>query len=487
VQRGLTITLRPGFLEDKGEALRALLRLHLDAGDVRRAFEILERAKSQVLLSYFADREQLRWVTDDPHCRLLLDELNRLREEHHWLYRLIYDGPQQEDLHRSNMTPGQARAELELRERRMRAISEQLYLHSEHGAAAQISVPSASDVQRCLDDGALLVEFYDDGERIWAFTLDRSSLAVQQLPAPPGAIAELVSKLQTNVATALSLDQDASALRGLTALAQKILQRLHAILLAPIAPQLRGRQRILFVPYGALHYLPFHLLHDGAAHLLERCEVAVLPAAGLSTRHPTVRPAGALTIAHTWEGRLPQTLREARTVQRLFGGALRAEEDANRAALTLPPAQVLHIAAHGRHRLDQPDLSYIQLADGQLYTDDLLQLDLSYELVTLSACETGRASVAPGDELIGLGRGFLYAGAGALITSLWRVPDGTTVTLMEELYANLANGLSKADALRQAQRAVLADMAQLHPAYWGAFQLVGDAAPLSTTSPGKVV
>jgi CHAT domain-containing protein len=142
---------------------------------------------------------------------------------------------------------------------------------------------------------------------------------------------------------------------------------------------------------------------------------------------------------------------------------------------------VLHIAAHGQHRIDQPDLSYIELADGQLYTDDLFQNDLSYELVTLTVCETGRANVVGGDELIGLGRGFLYMGAGAIIASLWRVDDSLALLLMAQFYYSLRAGATKAAALRDAQRAVLAVEPQLHPAYWGAFQLVGNADPLSTT------
>ncbi|HEX9373941.1 MAG TPA: CHAT domain-containing protein, partial [Roseiflexaceae bacterium] len=116
------------------------------------------------------------------------------------------------------------------------------------------------------------------------------------------------------------------------------------------------------------------------------------------------------------------------------------------------------------------------------FADDLLQHDLSYELVTLSACETGRAHVAAGDELIGLGRGFLYAGAGALLVSLWRVADDSTVVLMEHIYRALHTGASKAAALRQAQRAILAERPGLHPAFWGAFQLVGDSHPLSSDS-----
>jgi CHAT domain-containing protein len=138
--------------------------------------------------------------------------------------------------------------------------------------------------------------------------------------------------------------------------------------------------------------------------------------------------------------------------------------------LNAAPGQVLHISAHGQHRMDQPDFSYIELADGPLYTDDLFQHDLRYELVTLSACETGRSRAAAGDELIGLGRGFLFAGAGALIASLWRVDETLTLELMDELYHQLDSGASKAAALRQAQLALLRTYPGLHPAFWGAYR-----------------
>jgi CHAT domain-containing protein len=184
-------------------------------------------------------------------------------------------------------------------------------------------------------------------------------------------------------------------------------------------------------------------------------------------------------LAHSWEGRLPQAAAEAELVRSLFGGECRMEQDARRDALQAAPRQVLHIAAHGQYRLDQPDLSYVQLADGQLYADDLLQADLGYELVTLSACETGRANVTGSEELIGLGRGLLYAGAGALMTSLWAVPDTLTVRLMEHFYRQLRAGAAKAEALGEAQRRLLLETPGLHPAFWGAFQLVGQAGPLS--------
>lgn len=479
VQRGLTITLRPGFLEDKDEALRALIALHLRAGQAEQALETLERAKSQVLLSYLANREQLRW-NYDAHSRLLIEELERLRDEHQWFYRLAHDQLVSDDGRPSSIQPRQALEEVKLRERRMRTITEQLYLHSDEstlsGRAPQFSL---ADVQYSLSEDTLLIEFYNDGNQLWAFTLDAHSLQVHLLPLTVDALNRLLAQLQVNLAAALQAGSEAPAAGNITVLAQRILQRLHATLIEPLVKRIAGHPRLTIVPYGALHYLPFHLFHTGSSYLIDRHEVVVLPAAGLVTQRGPARSQGALILAHSWDGRLPQTAVEANTVQQIIGGHICYDHAACRSALSAQPTQILHIAAHGEHRLDQPDLSYIQLADGHLYTDDLLQQDLSYELVTLSACETGRANVAAGDELIGLGRGFLYAGAGALITSLWRVPDDTAHTLMEHVYRSLRAGTSKAAALRDAQRSVQEAKPRLHPAFWGAFQLVGDPRPLS--------
>lgn len=479
VQRGLTITLRPGFLEGQGEALRRLINLQLRLGQATGALEALERAKSQVLFGYLVNREHLRWAGDGQDSRPLIEALERLRAEHHWYYRLAHDPPREAD-HTSSLPPEQARAEVAARERQMRAITEKLYLHAEAGHAAQAAPTfSLAAVQAQLEEGTLLIEYYTDGESLWAFTLDRGQLAVRAMPATMGSVQQWLGQLQLNLAAALKLGPDAPGTRALGHTARRLLQRLHAALLGPLALPSGAWQRLVIVPYGGLHYLPFHLLHDGARYLIEDQEVVVLPAAGMATRSSLRQPPGALVLAYDWDGRLPHTQAEASLVESLFGGTRWSGQAARRPVLQAAPRQIMHMAAHGEFRLDQPDLSYLQLADGPLYADDLLQHDLSYELVTLSGCETGRASVAGGEELIGLGRGLLYAGAGALVLSLWSVADAITLRLMEGLYRRLQAGAAKAAALRQAQCALLAETPDLHPAFWGAFQLVGDARPLS--------
>ena len=115
--------------------------------------------------------------------------------------------------------------------------------------------------------------------------------------------------------------------------------------------------------------------------------------------------------------------------------------------------------------------SALKLADGWLNFYDIFNLDLQAELVTLSACETGMNEVFPGDELFGLMRGFLYAGAPSLIVSLWMVNDRSTAELMRGLYGGLRQGLSKRAALRQAQMAVKEK--HHHPYFWAPFILMG--------------
>ena len=104
---------------------------------------------------------------------------------------------------------------------------------------------------------------------------------------------------------------------------------------------------------------------------------------------------------------------------------------------------------------------------------DVFNLALDGALVTLSACETGRSVVTGGDELIGLARGFLYAGAATLVQSLWRVEDGSTARLMAGLYGRLRQGTQRRRRLAPGAARPAARVAS-PPYVWAPFQLVGD-------------
>jgi CHAT domain-containing protein len=132
---------------------------------------------------------------------------------------------------------------------------------------------------------------------------------------------------------------------------------------------------------------------------------------------------------------------------------------------------VIHIGTHGRFRADNPMFSAIRLGDGYLTLYDLYRFRLPVELIALSGCSTGLNVVAKGDELLGLVRGLLHAGARSLMLSLWDVQDGTTAELMQSFYGRFRANGNTALALQGAMQALREQ--QPHPYFWAPFVLVG--------------
>jgi CHAT domain-containing protein len=171
-------------------------------------------------------------------------------------------------------------------------------------------------------------------------------------------------------------------------------------------------------------------------------------------------------------------LQEVRAVAEMVPAAeLLVGAQANEQALRDKGLQsrVIHIATHGKFRQDNPMFSGIRLGDAYLNLYDLYQLKLDAELVTLSGCATGMNVVTPGDELLGLIRGLLYAGAHSLLLTLWDVHDQSTADFMAIFYRRFRDGADKAAALRDA-------MIELrerypHPYHWAPFTLIGKISP----------
>ena len=136
-----------------------------------------------------------------------------------------------------------------------------------------------------------------------------------------------------------------------------------------------------------------------------------------------------------------------------------------------PNVDVLHLACHAQFRSDNPLFSSLRLGDGWFTARDAYGLKMNCGLVTLSACETGMNTVAPGDELMGLARGFLSAGSPTVVLSLWTIDDQATAELMVTFYEELARTKSPATALRSAQVKLLQQ--RPHPFFWSPFVLVG--------------
>ena len=261
------------------------------------------------------------------------------------------------------------------------------------------------------------------------------------------------------------------------------LQALHTLCWAPLAEALGDCTTVYVAAHRELHYVPFAALHDGTAWLVERHATVCVPSARVwldgqqraTTANDTTTHPGHLLALGVGGPALPHVAAEVQAVARHFGAQATTLLDAaaTRAALHAhaAAADVLHLACHAHFRADSPYFSALHLADGELTLRDAAALRLRARLVTLSACETGLSRVAPGDELVGLVRGFLLAGAPTVLATLWTVDDASTAALMHDFYAQLCAGATPAAALRAAQcrRAT----AGAHPFFWAAFMLHG--------------
>jgi CHAT domain-containing protein len=250
---------------------------------------------------------------------------------------------------------------------------------------------------------------------------------------------------------------------------------LYDALVRPLEAALGGG-RLAIVPHRVLHYVPFQALYDGTNYLIERYEICYAPSAAV-LRHCLAmprRPIERALILGVPDEQAPLVRDEVASLAPLFTESrVLLGDQATGAALRAhgPTADVVHLACHGRFRPDSPLFSAVRLADGWLTVRDACSLNLHCELVTLSACETGMSSVAPGEELLGLARGFLSAGAPSLLVSLWTADDASTTALMTQFYTRLRAGASPAAALRVAQCAMLRSTP--HPYFWSPFILIG--------------
>jgi CHAT domain-containing protein len=256
-----------------------------------------------------------------------------------------------------------------------------------------------------------------------------------------------------------------------------VLERLGAVLLEPMAEQLDGRSLVI-VPHGNLHDVPFAALRLRGRYLVELSACSSAPSGLVYSllRARRSRASGPPLVVGVGDDSIPRVRQEAREIAALFPGSrLLLGRQAGREAFAREAAgrRLVHIATHGLFRPAQPTLSALMMADGWLTLHDVFSLKLNAELVTLAACHSARSHVGAGDELMGLARGFLHAGAASVLVGQWAVDDASARRLMTSFYRAHAAGSSKTEALR---RAMLEEMSRRpHPYYWAPFGIVGGA------------
>ncbi len=256
--------------------------------------------------------------------------------------------------------------------------------------------------------------------------------------------------------------------------------QLDTVLLDPLAAQIGGRPLVV-IPTGPLQSLPWSLLPSCQGR-----PVTVAPsAAWWYAAHRQTSPLRRHVTIAAGPG-LPGARDEAEAVAAIYQTTALHGPAATVQAVTaaLNRADLVHLAAHGRVRADNPLFSSLSLADGPLTVFDLERLDRVAPMVVLAACDSGRAVVATGDELLGFSATLLSLGAHQLIASVVPIPDVETAPVMIAFHQQLAAGLDAASALSQAQRQLAGDGSRAMAAAAG-FICIGAGMKASALPSGR--
>jgi CHAT domain-containing protein/tetratricopeptide (TPR) repeat protein len=484
IQGRVMFEFRPDFMadRDKERVYEAIVGLCLSSNKPQAALEYVEEAKSRALIDLIAHRLDLRIEARTPGDEALVSELNRLNAHRNALCRQM--------LGEQSMTSEIVTRQQDIERRITELRNKLLVRNAEYARDLSFVEVQVEPVQPYLANDTLLIEFYSTKDGLLAFCATAQSPLVQvyRLPGKFSQVKRWQQRLQANFKTVPH-----SAIPHIPYLIRDVqvtLQLLYQNLLAPMAKQLAACRRLIIVPHGSLHYVPFHALFDGEKYLIETHEVSYLPASSfLCCSHDVACTTGhgMLAVGYSYQDRLPHAVAEARSLSERWQAELVCEDEATceRVQTLMAGRRIIHLATHGEFRHDNPLFSGLALADGWLTTLDVFNLRLSASLVTLSGCHTGRSLVGGGDELLGLMRAFLAAGAVSLVISQWATEDRAAAFLMERFYEQLDTGKSKSAALQEAQLGLLYEgvrsgepVDRRHPFFWAPFYLVGDGGRL---------
>ena len=467
---------RNAYFSDKLIPYTALARISLSCSPPRisEALLYVEKARSRSLVDALAGRLKMSIQAEDEFDLSLLKDLDEKRHELTYFYSQLNQTPDPHAVRTIEETT-ELQDEVRQRESAIAEITRQLR-HSRHEAGGLAEELDLQRLKRCLGADKALVEFTFQGDELIAFVVTDTLIDVVRELGLESEIVDGVSKFRFQID---SLRFGSSAIRRhldvLTKRIEQHLQSLYEQLLRPIR-HLLGERDLIIVPTGHLHYLPFHALHDGDQYLIESRAVSYASSATVLQQclHRTQPDIDSVLIFGVADDNTPQINSEIEQLRVAFPRAkVFSNDKATQAALKehCMDADLVHLACHAQFRADNPQFSALRLGDGWLTVSDAYNLQLRCGLVTLSACETGVSAVSPGEELIGLARGFLSAGAASVLLSLWTVDDEATQRLMDQFYRELLVLKSPAKALQRAQ--VDALQSKSHPFFWSPFVLVG--------------
>jgi len=367
-----------------------------------------------------------------------------------------------------------------------------------------VDASSIEMVQSLIDKSTTVLEYFISKKRIYVWVITRNDVIADEVKCSEKKLVYSLNDLLSPIIFSRSRAMNITlwktgnetgpikAIEGDSASDQihylSKSKELYNILIQPVEKYLNTK-RLIIVPYGVLHKLPFSALHSGKAFTVDNYDVCIIPSFStikFISKNNTASDKNLIAFANPATKYTPLYYAEVEVnrLSKLFEDKkIYFHADATETKLKNNPHNfsVLHFACHGVFNERYPMQSALLLAedtenDGNLQVHEIFGLNLNgSDLVVLSACDTALSKIYGGDDLVGLSRGFLYAGSRSILSTLWKVDDKCTEILINEFYRNWQlKKMNKAEALRRAQNYIKSIQDYSHPFFWASFILIGD-------------
>ena len=461
---------RGTFLEDRIGFYYAPIQHFLDRRRYAEAFELLERSRSRALADLLASRTLGLERAEE---QKLYAELTLLRTQIADAQSKLFELVSEPDAAKNAAKIGALQGQVRTLEAQHQNVLGRMGTEAPRLRTLVVSAPAnLTALQQSMREERYEMLQYlvlEHGVILWHITAD--SVFVRNVFLPRTEVMAKVAALQKSLADRNVRFDETTATELFLFLVQPALSRIRS-------------ERLVIIPHEDLQYLPFQVLRDPAdgRYLGERFQITYAPSASVLLalrRSPGLSGGRLLAVA---DPGIPAAGPEVRAIAQLFAGrskvvtdTLAQEKDVK---AWVRDFEVIHLSVHGKFNAAEPMLSYLSLArggndDGRLTAAEMFGLPLDKSrLVVLSACETGRAEATHGNEVLGMVRGLMYAGAGTLVLSYWEVDSEATALWMRTFY-DAALSRPMPEAARAALLKVKSNSAYSHPYYWAAFTMIG--------------
>ena len=465
---------RGTFLEDKITLYYTPALLLLDLKRNAEAFDLMERSRSRAMADLLASGPvKLR----TPVERDLFSQWMKLREDIAVQQKKLFTLTTEKDSgqHAEEVADTKSRiSELEAQSEKAQAS-----IATKAPKLAQLTEsPSVSlaEAQRSAGrDGYDLIYYLVAEPNVVIWDINGQGVKVVNIFLPHAQLSAKVAALRNSL-TAHQQD-------GKAAFDAQTSRELFLFLIQPMLGSM-GTRHLVIVPHEELNNLTFEALQDPAdgSYLGEKFQISYAPSATvLGTLRRKANLAGERLLAAA-DPKITDSVKEVRAISRFYAGRSKVVDDTlarkEDVKAWVGNYDVVHLSMHGSFQPKDPMLSYLELAasdedDGHLTAAEMFGLPLAKDsTVVLSACQTGEVTATHSNEVLGMVRALLYAGANNLVLSSWQVQAEATALWMETFY-RAAQTNPPSEAARQARLAVKARPEYRDPYFWAPFVLTG--------------